>query len=282
MDLTLTPGQWAVVAAAALTCGMAKAGVAGLGVVLVPVLAQIFPAKQSVGILLPILIAGDLLGVMWYRRHVVWGELARCLPLAAAGIVLGYLGMRHFAISNLALRHAIGATVLVMLALSFWQRRHARRLAQAAGAEAPSAAANAHDRARALDDAAAPAPASRGREWRTWALAAVFGLAGGAASMLANAAGPLFVMYLLFLGLKKDDFIGTHAFLFLLINLIKTPLQWDLGNVTPETLLFDLKTVPLIVAGFLLGRQIVKRLSQRWFVALVQALTAAAAVNLFW
>ena len=98
----------------------------------------------------------------------------------------------------------------------------------------------------------------------------------------ANAAGPLFVMYLLFLGLKKDDFIGTHAFLFLLINLVKAPLQWDLGNVTPETLAFDLKTVPLIFVGFLLGRQIVKRLSQRWFVALVRVLTAVAALKLFW
>ncbi|MBP5234086.1 MAG: sulfite exporter TauE/SafE family protein [Planctomycetes bacterium] len=280
MDLTLTPGQWAVVAAAALTCGMAKAGVAGLGVVLVPVLAQVFPAKQSVGILLPMLIAGDLLGVMWYRRHVVWGELARCLPLAAAGILAGYFGMRHFEISNLALRHAIGATVLVMLALSFWQGRHARRLAQAAGAA--SAGESANGGALALDAPGAPAPTSRGREWRTWALAAVFGLAGGAASMLANAAGPLFVMYLLFLGLKKDNFIGTHAFLFLLINLIKAPLQWDLGNITPETLLFDLKTVPLIALGFVLGRQVVKRLSQRWFVALVRLLTAAAALKLFW
>ena len=55
---------WAIGALAAFLVGVAKTGVPGMGILVVPIVAMIFPAKQSVGALLPLLVCGDIAGVV--------------------------------------------------------------------------------------------------------------------------------------------------------------------------------------------------------------------------
>jgi len=54
----------------------------------------------------------------------------------------------------------------------------------------------------------------------------------GFASMIGNAAGPIFAIYLLALGFTKNNFIGANSWFFFMINLIKLPLQIFSGIIS--------------------------------------------------
>lgn len=242
----LSPAGWALSVLAGLCVGLSKAGVSGMGIVVVPLMASIFPAAESVGVLLPMLVAGDLLGVSYYRRHAVWREVGKALPLLVTGVLLGYAFMKLVPFSDSGLKQFIGGVVLFMLALGEWQkRRNSGTLPQ-----------------------------------MHWSIFLFLGLLGGFTTMTANAAGPVMVLYLLYLGLEKKDFIGTGAWLFLFINLFKTPFQWELGSITGPSLLYDLTLVPVILAGFVLGIKIVNLIPQKLFNILVTIMAALSSVKL--
>lgn len=243
-DLSYT--QWVFSFVAGFFVGLSKAGIAGLGIVVVPLMAGIFPAAKSVGVLLPMLLCGDVLGVIYYRRHAVWREIGRALPLAFMGIVTGYLFMKYIPIEDIMLKRLIGATVVFMLGLGIWQKWRNKGIM----------------------------PKMR------WPVFIFLGLLGGFTTMTANAAGPVFVIYLLYLGLNKQEFIGTCAWLFLVINFVKVPLQWDLGSITGDSLSFDLCIVPAIILGFYLGLRIVRCLPQNKFELVVKILAGAASIKL--
>ena len=67
-------------------------------------------------------------------------------------------------------------------------------------------------------------------------LGIIFGSIGGVATMLANAAGPIAQLYLLVMRLPKYAFIGTSAWLFLIVNVCKIPFMIDLGIVHRESI----------------------------------------------
>lgn len=251
MMFELTNHEWLIVMIASLFLGVAKAGMAGMGILIIPIFAAIFPAQQSVGILLPMLIAGDILAVAWYYRGVVWRTLLQLLPIAMLGILGGFFIMRHLTIADDYLRPLIGVIVLLVLALSTWMKWRARN---------------------------APMIIPSGKS--ALLLAIFFGLLGGLSTMMANAAGPIFVLYLLCFGMMKKEFVGTNALLLLLLNCFKVPFQWALTAVTSESLWFNAKTIPFIFAGFLLGSIIVKRLSLEKFDVILRLLTAIAAIHL--
>ena len=114
MELTLFQIGQAVLAA--MLVGFAKTGITGLGILIVPLMAAIFPAKASVGVLLPMLIVGDLFAVAYYRRHAQWNILCRLLPWVLPGIVAGYFTLRS--ISSVALAPVLGGLVLLMIVLN--------------------------------------------------------------------------------------------------------------------------------------------------------------------
>src|SRR3954470_3352463 len=92
---TLTPGQWLLAILAALCIGLSKSGFAGLSMVTVVSLARLFPPRESTGILLPLLICGDIGSVLVYRRHAQWVQIWRMLPPTILGVVGGYFLMRY-------------------------------------------------------------------------------------------------------------------------------------------------------------------------------------------
>ena len=69
--------------------GMAKTGLGGLGMIVVPVMANIFGAKSSTGILLLLLIMADFFGVRYYHMHADMRQLVKLIPSTIIGIVTG-------------------------------------------------------------------------------------------------------------------------------------------------------------------------------------------------
>lgn len=239
--MTLEPWQWAVAAAAAFLVGLSKTGISGLGIFAVVLFANILPARESVGIVLVILLAGDFVAVSVYRREAHRGHLLRLFPWAAAGVVLGALAAGQLP-ENLT-RVLIGAIVVALVVVQFVRGR----------------------RPPAESEAALPG----------WASPAT-GLLAGVTTMIANAAGPLMVIYLLAMRLPKLVFVGTAAWFFLALNLFKVPFSLALGQINAETLGLSLRLAPFAVLGALSGRRVISGLDQRSFdtIALVLSLVA--------
>ncbi len=241
----LSVQEWWIAVIAALGVGVSKSGLPGISLLHVVLFAQLFPGIQSTGIVLPLLVAGDLGAVALFRRHAQWPHVARTLPPAVIGVVVGWFFMGR--IPNAVFNPLIGGIVLALAALQAF-----RDWKPEAWQKVPHSTAFA------------------------WSM----GFLAGVTTMLANAAGPVMGLYLLAVSLPKDGFVGTAAWFFLLINLIKVPFSVQLGLITPATLGFNALLVPAIAAGLLLGRWVVARLSQRWFDGLVLAFAVVASLRL--
>jgi hypothetical protein len=126
-------------------------------------------------------------------------------------------------------------------------------------------------RRRTADEAAAHAP--------VW-FGPAMGLFAGITTMVANAAGPVMSLYLLAMRLEKLEFLGTGAAFFLLINWIKVPFAVQLGLINASSLSLNLRLLPVVALGALLGRPIIVRLNQRLFENAVVLVTAIAAMRL--
>jgi hypothetical protein len=226
--------------------GISKTGLPVLGILLAPLFAEVLPARASTGALLPLLIVADAFAVIFWRRHGSWKHLARLFPPALVGIVAGYFAMGR--INDAQLRYAMGAIVVVMLAVNVYREY--------------------------IMGTKAPLPT-------TWWFAAIAGFLAGATTMVANAAGPVTMIYLLSMRLPKKEFIGTSAWFFFVLNWVKVPFSLALGLITGPSLLFDAPLAAGVVAGALAGLALAHRIPERAFMVAVQALTLVSAVRMF-
>src|SRR5690606_514898 len=242
--------EFAALAFAALLVGFSKTAVSGANTVSLAIFAAVLPARASTGVLLPILIAGDVLAVLVYRRHAHWPTLWRLFPAVAAGVVAGTAFLMWA--DDGAVRTSIGAILLLMAAVTVWRRRRAD-----AGQE--------------------PAPVTT-RAGRLKARS--YGVLGGFTTMVANAGGPVMSLYLLSAGFRKLGFLGTSAFFFLIVNTSKLPFSAGLGLIDADSLLLDAALVAFVVPGAFLGRWAVDRINQRLFERLVIAATVVGGLQL--
>jgi uncharacterized membrane protein YfcA len=111
-------------------------------------------------------------------------------------------------------------------------------------------------------------------------VAALTGLLAGFTTMIANAAGPVMILYLLAMRLPKLQFIGTAAWFFLVVNLFKVPFSYGLGMISASSLMVSLWLVPVTIAGALTGRWLIARINQQLFETLALVLTLVAGVRL--
>jgi len=246
-----TPLQWAMAAVAALCIGLSKGGFPGIAMISILLMAELMPARQSTGAILPLLVCGDFLAVSAFRRHVRWPFIWRVLPATVAGILLGYLLLK-LPLGDGFFRILIGAVILALI------------LVQAARRRMP-----------ALDEGAAVEDSAAMR-----AVAVGTGIVCGITTMVANAAGPVMAIYLIAMRLPQFDFAGTAAVFFMVVNLIKVPFSSALGLINPGSLSLNLLLIPAVAAGVFCGRHLLKRIPRRAFEALVLLLAAAAAVKL--
>ncbi|WP_406724163.1 sulfite exporter TauE/SafE family protein [Streptomyces sp. GD-15H] len=245
--------QFAALAFAALLVGFSKTAVSGANTVSLAIFAAMLPARASTGVLLPILIAGDVLAVLTYRRHAHWPTLWRLFPAVAAGVVVGTVFLTWA--DDEAVRTSIGAILLLMAGVTVWRRRAAKG-----------------DEARDEPDAVT----SRAGK----AKARSYGVLGGFTTMVANAGGPVMSLYLLSAGFRKLGFLGTSAFFFLIVNTSKVPFSVGLGLINAESLLLDAALVLFVVPGAFLGKWAVGRINQQLFERLVIAATVVGGVQL--
>lgn len=247
MDLTII--QVLLLALGAFFTGLSKTGIAGVSVLTVALFANALPARASTGALLPLLLCADVLGVAFFRKHANWSYIWKLSPWVVVGIVAGYFALGR--VSNVQVQRMIGGVLLAMVALHVWRQRQSDELSS--------------------------------RMAHTWWFAAMTGMLAGFTTMVANAAGPVMILYLLAVGLPKLEFIGTGAWFFMLVNAFKVPFSVHLGLITSESLVMDAALIIPMLPGAFLGPVIVRHMNQKVFetVALVLAVVAAVKLVVF-
>jgi uncharacterized protein len=221
--------------------GMSKTGVHGAGMLAVPLLASVFGGQYSSGIMLPMLVIADVLGVWYYNKHASWYHLRILFPWAALGVILGTIAAKDIddGLFRIIMAVIIIASVMVMLWL---ERGHKRDV-----------------------------PHGKGFGIGT-------GVLSGFTSMVGNLAGTVMAVYLLSARMPKNVFIGTTAWFFMVTNWFKVPFHiFSWHTITMNTFLLNLITIPFILLGAFLGIIVVKKLSEkmyRWFI-IVMTIVAA-------
>lgn len=280
---------WIVLGLGALVVGLSKTAVPGAGTIAVALFASVLPAKASTGALLVLLIVGDMMALLAYRRHADWRVIVKMAPAVVLGLVAGW-GFLAVA-SDAWVRRGIGALLLMVIAVTLWRRwrgsvaatkqasadaTSATGAAQVAGGSATGGGATGPASAAGGQGASAPTPAPGGGGIAAW----TYGSLGGFTTMVANAAGPVMSMYFLAAKFPVKAFLGTSAWFFAAVNIAKLPFSIGLGIINPSSLLLDLVLVPLVLVGGLGGRLIAQRISQKTFEWVVVVLTVLGAAYL--
>jgi len=234
------------VVVAAVLVGMGKTTSTGFGVLVVPLMASLFPPKESTGVLLPMLIFADIWAVAYHRRNTEWRIIARLIPWVIPGIAAGALVLWRLPAAGMG--PFLAALVLGLIVLHLIQQHSGHWIAE----HVP----------------------------QTWWFSAGTGLLVGFVTMAGNLAGPIMGIYLLSMGLQKHKFMGTGAWYFLIVNVLKVPFSAALGYINGPSLLFNLKTTPLIAVGAVLGILFFRKIPQRWFDRVILILAALAAMRL--
>jgi uncharacterized membrane protein YfcA len=210
----------------------------------VTIMAIVFGSKASTGIVLPLLCVADIIAVSYYHRHAQWNHFWKLIPWMAIGILVGvYVGKdMNEAIFRKIMAVIIIVTVAIMIALEM--------------------------RKNPL------IPTNK-------LFVANMGLAAGFTTMLGNLAGAFSNIYFLAMRMSKNDFIGTAAWIFLVINLFKLPFQVFLWkNITLESLYTDLLLLPAMLIGFWVGLRIVSKIKDDNYRKVVIVLTFLGAIVL--
>lgn len=221
--------------------GVSKTGFPGLALVNVLIIAQLFGAKESVGIILPLLIFCDVSVYPLFRKYASWSAMWPLVPTSIIGIVAGYFLLD--AIDNLTARRLIGGIILLMLGLQFLRARK--------------------------KDFLESLPDSRGFRWGT-------GLTIGISTMLANAAGAAYSIYALVRRTPKNQFLGIGARLFLFLNIFKLPFLGKLDLINASSLKLDLLILPAVIVGIATGKKWIALVPQRVFEGLLYAFSIVA------
>lgn len=231
-----------IIAVVAMLTGMSKTGVHGAGMLAVPLLVFVFGGQKSTGALLPMMILADIFGVWYYHRHAEWKYLRILFPWVALGIIAGTFAGAY--INDEIFRAIMAVVIVVSIVLMLWLEK-------------------------AENKNFSPGPV----------FIAAIGIAGGFTSMVGNLAGAVMAIYFLSMRLPKNNYVGTTAWFFAVVNFFKIPFHlfvWK--TITLDTVLLDLMTLPAILLGAYLGIQIVKKLSEQYYRWFIIASTLAAAV----
>lgn len=234
-----------IVAFAAFILGLSKSGIKGISVIIVALLVFVFDAKASTGILLPMLIVGDVFAVIYYNRHAKWKYLIKLLPPMALGVIIGTWAGDQ--VPEEIFRKSMAIIILISVIMMFWwDKRKSKSVPDNLG------------------------------------FAGAMGLTAGFTTMVGNLAGSFANLYFLAMQMPKNAFIGTTAWLFLIINLFKVPFHiWSWGTIDEQSILVSLGTVPFIFIGLFMGIRILKKVNDKLFRNFILFATAVGALLIF-
>lgn len=235
--------MWALLVIAAIAIGISKSALPGAATLAVALFATALPAKETTGTMLILLLVGDVMAISMYHREADWAALKRLVPGVLAGVVLGATFL-HFA-SDQFTKRFIGALLLVLIAATM----ALMRLPEPPEIQGPL-----------------------GR--------AVYGTLAGFTTMAANAGGPVTTMYFLASKFSVTSFLGTTAWFFGIVNVLKLPFSIGLGIIKPSMLWIDAVLAPVVIVSAFVGRWLAKRMHKQLFDAVVTVLTVASAAYL--
>jgi uncharacterized membrane protein YfcA len=242
------PLFYAVAIPAVILVGLSKGGFRGLGLLSLPLMALVISPVRAAAIMLPILIVQDSVAVWAYRRDWDGRNLAILLPSAAVGVVFGYLLAEYVSDAGVAL--AVGLLSVGFAVRQLFFGGHTA----AAVKERPGGVA------------------------AGW----FCGILTGFTSMIGNAGGPTFQVYVMPQRLPRDIFVGTGCIFFAVLNWIKVPPFIALGQFTPENLFTASVLVPLAIASTWAGVLLVRLVSGERFYTLSYALLIPVGLKLTW
>lgn len=230
---------------AALLLGIAKSGIKGLAILIVTGLALVYGAKESTGILMPLLICGDILAVIYYKRHVKWVYLIKLLPWMVAGVLVGVVLGKD--LPEDLFKSGMAMIILISVAMMYyWERKKDRKVPN------------------------------------HLSFAALMGMMAGFTTMVGNLAGVFSNIYFLAIKLPKNEFIGTAAWLFFIINLFKVPFHiWSWGTINLASFQISLSLIPAVILGFMFGVSIVKKIKNDRYRQLILLLTGLGGLTIF-
>ncbi|MFK8102167.1 MAG: sulfite exporter TauE/SafE family protein [Saprospiraceae bacterium] len=231
---------------AAFILGMSKAGLKGIGVLFVTLMALVHGAKASTGIVLLLLIFADILAVSYYNRYAQWKYLKRFLPWVVAGVLVAVLVGKE--LPEALFKKAMALIILISVVLMLLGERYERK-------DIPE---------------------------KLW-FAGTMGFTAGFTTMIGNLAGAFANIFFLATRLPKNEFIGTAAWLFFIINIFKLPFHifsWE--TVTWDSFMTDLWLLPGVIIGFVVGLQLVKKFKNDQYRKFILIMTAIGALMLLW
>jgi uncharacterized protein len=242
---SFSPTSQLIILLGAFIIGLAKAGLKGIELLNVTIMALVFGGKLSTGIVLPMLCLGDILAILYYRRNVKWDLFWKLIIWMAIGILIGvYWGN---GMAEVLFKKIVALIIFTIVALMVWlETRQADYM-----------------------------PKSK-------FFSPIIGLVAGITTMMGNLAGPFSNIFFMAQRVSKNDFIGTAAAVFLVINFFKLPFQiiyWN--NINSNTLQLNLLLVPALLLGFVVGIFLVKRIKDDNYRKVVIALTILGAVMIF-
>ena len=235
----LTVLQWIAIGFAVFLLGLSKSGIKGIGIIIVVILAFVFGEKASTGILLPMLICADVFAVIFYNRHAQWHIIKKLIPWMIVGVLVGVWFGND--VSEILFKRIMAIIIIVSVLIMFYTEK--RKSTAIPNNKIFSSSA---------------------------------GFLAGFTTMVGNLAGPISNIYFLATRLPKNEFIGTAAWLFFIINVFKLPFHFFVWKtVTKETLILNSALIPAVFLGFFLGAYLVKLISNvnyRRFILIVTAI----------
>ena len=236
--LALYPySTWILIMLAAFFIGLGKAGLKGIDMLSVTLMAFVFGSKASTGIVLPLLCLSDIAAVSYYNRHAKWNHFWKITPWMILGILIGiYVGKD---MNEVLFRKVMAIIILfTIIIIVLMELRKSKTV-----------------------------PTSP-------LFIASTGLAAGITTMLGNLAGAFSNLYFLAMRLEKNDFIGTAAWIFLFMNLFKLPFQVFLWkNISIQSIKIDVLLLPTLAIGFILGLALVDKVKEKDYRRLIIILT---------
>jgi hypothetical protein len=234
----ITTSSWILAFLAAFILGISKSGIKGIVIIIVTLMALAFGTKESTGLIVPLLIVGDIFAVIYYNRHAQWSHIIRFLPWVVFGVLIGVLIGKD--LNEETFKYSMSFIILgSVMMMYWWDQRKSKNV--------PT----------------------------HWAFAGSIGIMAGITTMIGNLAGAFSNIFFLAMRLPKKEFIGTAAWLFFIVNVFKLPFHifvWH--TITPETLVINLKLVPAILVGLFVGVRLVKVIKDAFYRKMILVLTA--------
>ena len=266
--LELTVAAWVALVVGAFFAGLSKTALPGIVLITVVLYAAVLPARESTAAVLILMLFGDLFAIFAFRRYVKWRVLWQMVPFVLLGVILGAVFLRFS--DDGSVKKAIGLILLVLIVVTLWGRYGSgrRRSTSEAAPVVPS------DQSV---ESSTPRKRSAGMALlqRAW-----YGILSGFTTMTANLGSPVTSLYFLTLRLNVLWFLGTTAWFFFVVSLIKLPLSITIGLFSGPLVWSMAAVLPVVAVGAVVGRRLANRMSSKVFDPIVWVLTVAGAFAL--